>query len=123
MIRRPVATSRAPICLVLTMFAKIGIFGPKMGVAATRPMLGTGSSGPPQKFRHMSFFFGQLLSQNQVSQKIWVEPPPPPPKKKKKNKLFVGFTIEEKTSVMKSLFSLKLVSSTQYKNKILSLLF
>ena len=47
-----------------------------MGAAATRPIVGTESSGPHQKFRHMSFFFGQLLSQNRVSQKIQGEPPP-----------------------------------------------
>ena len=61
---------RYPRAQVLTLFTEFDIFGPKMGVAATRPILGIGSSGPHQKFGHGSFLFGQLLSQNRVSQKI-----------------------------------------------------
>ena len=69
-LRTSVATSRAPICLVLTLYGEFDIFGPKLGVATLRAIFGTGSSEPPQKFGHRSFLFGQLLSQNRISQKI-----------------------------------------------------
>ena len=50
-----------------------------MGVAVPRAPVGTRSPEPPQKFGHGPLFVGQLLSRNQVSQKIRVKPPPPPP--------------------------------------------
>ena len=56
-----------------------------MGVAAPRAPFGGWDPGPPQKFGHWSYFVGQLLSRNQVSQKNthWPPPPPPPPPLKK----------------------------------------
>ena len=69
-LRTSVATSRAPICLVLTLYGEFDIFGPKLGVATLRAIFGTGSSEPPQKFGHGSLLFGQLLSRNGASQKI-----------------------------------------------------
>ena len=46
-----------------------------MSVAGPRAAVGTRSPEPPQKFGHGPFFIGQLLSENQVSQKNQVEPP------------------------------------------------
>ena len=69
-LRTSVATSRAPICLILTLYGEFDIFGPKLGVATLRAIFGTGCSEPPQKFGLGSLLFGQLLSQNRVSHKI-----------------------------------------------------
>ena len=69
-LKSSVATSRAPICLVLTLYGEFEVLGPKLGVATLSAIFGTGSSEPPQKFGHGSLLFGQLLSQNPVSHKI-----------------------------------------------------
>ena len=68
--RTSVATSRAPICLVLTLNGEFDIFGPKLGMATLRAIFSPGSLEPLQKFGHGSLFFGQLLSQNRVSHQI-----------------------------------------------------
>ena len=49
-----------------------------MGVVVPQASVGTGRSPePPQKFGHGDLFVGQLLSRNQVTQKIRAIPPPP----------------------------------------------
>jgi hypothetical protein len=46
-LRRSVATSKAPICLVLTLLQKLDIFRPELGVATLHALFGSGILGPP----------------------------------------------------------------------------
>ena len=45
-------------------------------MATLRAAMVTGGQKPPQKFGYQYIFFGQLLSQKCVSQKIYVGSPP-----------------------------------------------
>jgi hypothetical protein len=65
---RSVATSSAPIFLVLTLLEKFVI------LATLRALFCTRSSGPPQQLGHTCFLFGKLLSRNRLSQKFRLDP-------------------------------------------------